>query len=80
LYLVEVQNLRDMKFISGTDRHQIALFPVSLDDSIDADNEVRFIDLFVDSLDLSSFGFKSDPLFKSFGIIHLDGYWHIQRT
>ena len=48
-----------MKFIKGQDRTQTFLFPVSLDDSIDMENEVRIIDLFVNSLDLSNFGFKT---------------------
>ena len=30
-----------MKFIQGQNRNQIALFPVSLDESIDPNNEVR---------------------------------------
>lgn len=49
-----------MKFIKGHDRTQTHLFPVSLDQSIDPDNEVRLIDLFVESLVLNDFGFKSD--------------------
>ena len=36
-----------IKFIQGHNRTQINLFPVSLDQSIDPDNEVRIIDLFV---------------------------------
>ncbi len=48
-----------MKFIKGKDRSQAVLFPVSLEHSIDPDNEVRFIDLFVDSLKLADFGFKT---------------------
>jgi hypothetical protein len=47
-----------MKFIQGNDRTQTHLFPVSLDLSIDPDNEVRLIDLFVESLPLADFGFK----------------------
>lgn len=47
-----------MKYIEGTPREQTHLFPVSLEDSIDSDNEVRLIDLFVDSLNLEDFGFK----------------------
>ncbi len=39
-----------MKFIKGQDRKQTYLFPVSLEESIEADNEVRLIDLFVDTL------------------------------
>jgi len=49
-----------MKYIQGQDRRQTHLFPVSLDESIDPDNEVRFLDLFVDSLVLKDFGFKED--------------------
>jgi len=49
-----------MKFISGTDRTQINLFPVSLDQTIAPDNEVRLIDMFVDSLPLDEFGFKKE--------------------
>lgn len=49
-----------MKFIQGQNREQTYLFPVSLDDAVDAENEVRLIDVFVDSLKLKEFGFKSD--------------------
>jgi len=49
-----------MKFIQGQDRFQTSLFPVSLDSSIDQDNEIRLIDLFVDSLELQSLGFDVD--------------------
>ena len=47
-----------MKYIQGTNRNQLTLFPVSLDDSIDPDNEVRIIDLFVDSLNFSKLRFR----------------------
>ena len=49
-----------MKFIEGSNRDQTHLFPVSLESAIDLNNEVRLIDLFVDSLDLSDLGFKTD--------------------
>jgi transposase len=49
-----------MKFIRGHSRTQINLFPVSLEESIDKDNEVRIIDLFVDSLSLIDYGFRMD--------------------
>jgi hypothetical protein len=48
-----------MKFIQGKDRTQSHLFPVCLDQSIDQDSEVRLIDLFVDSLNLADYGFKT---------------------
>lgn len=47
-----------MRFIIGKDRKQSALFPVSLEESIGVENEVRAIDLFVNSLDLEKMGFK----------------------
>ena len=47
-----------MKFINGTNRHQIEIYTSCLDETIDKDNEVRIIDLFVDSLKLSDFGFE----------------------
>jgi len=47
-----------MKYIQGQNRNQTCLFPVSLEDSIEFDNEVRLIDLFVNSLSLKDFGFK----------------------
>jgi transposase len=49
-----------MKFIQGQNRNQINLFPVSLDQSIDPENEVRIIDLFVESLSIKDYGFRTD--------------------
>ena len=43
-----------MKYIIGENRNQSYLFPISLEKSIDIDNEVRFIDVFVESLKLPS--------------------------
>lgn len=47
-----------MKFIQGYDRTQTALFPLTLEQSIGQDNEVRIIDLFVDNLPLDTYGFE----------------------
>ena len=49
-----------MKYINGQNREQIFIFPVSIDEAITKDNEVRIIDLFVESLDIKEFGFKVD--------------------
>ena len=51
-----------MKFIQGIPRHQAVLFATCLDDAIEADNEVRLIDVFVDSLKLEEFGFTLDQV------------------
>ena len=50
-----------MQFIQGKERTQSILFPESLDQIIEKDNEVRIIDLFVESINLSDFKF----LFKT---------------
>jgi transposase len=47
-----------MKYITGQDRTQIPLFTTSLDQAIDQGNEVRLIDMFVDTFNLADFGFK----------------------
>ncbi len=49
-----------MKYIKGHNRNQLVLFPTSLDAVIEQDNEVRFIDLFIESLDIADMNFKVD--------------------
>ena len=49
-----------MKYIEGQNRNQLVIFPTSLNDVIDHDNEVRFIDLFVESLEIADIGFRVD--------------------
>lgn len=46
-----------MRYIEGVSRTEIILFPDSLDDYISEDNPVRFIDEYVNTLDLKEFGF-----------------------
>ena len=48
-------------FIEGEDRHQATLFPERLDDYIAEDSAVRVIDVFIDDLDISGLGFKTEP-------------------
>lgn len=47
-----------MGYIEGIDRNQVILFPEVIDDYIEEDNPVQFIDAFVDTLDLIELGFK----------------------
>jgi len=49
------------RFIKGESRSQITLFPEAVDEYIEEDNPVRVIDVFVDDLDLSVLGFKTEP-------------------
>ena len=51
-----------MKYIQGQNRAQTYLFPVSLEEAVDANNEVRLIDVFVGSLNLDEFGFKLEHI------------------
>jgi transposase len=46
-----------MQFIQGKNREQSLLFPESLDQIIEHDNEVRIIDLFVESISAEDFKF-----------------------
>jgi transposase len=46
-----------MAHISGFERDQLLLLPEAVDDYVGADNPVRFIDAFVEGLDLTEAGF-----------------------
>jgi transposase len=46
-----------MKHIEGFNRDQMDLFPEALDDYISQENPVRFINTFIDTLDLDQMGF-----------------------
>ncbi|HEY7159687.1 MAG TPA: IS1182 family transposase [Acidobacteriota bacterium] len=47
-----------MGYIKGEPREQSTLFPERIEDYVGKDNPVRFIDKYVDSLDLARLGFK----------------------
>lgn len=47
-----------MGFVQGVHRDQVVMFPESLDEYIADDNPVRFLNAFVDSLDLQALGFE----------------------
>jgi transposase len=46
-----------MTHLSGHDRSQLLLLPEAVDDYVGPDNPVRFIDAFVDGLDLAAASF-----------------------
>ena len=46
-----------MPHVQGVSRDAVVLLPPSLDEYISADNPVRFLDAFVDQLDLQGLGF-----------------------
>ena len=47
-----------MSYIEGADRQQAWLLPERLEDYVGAENPVRFLDAFVESLDLIALGFQ----------------------
>ena len=48
-------------FVEGEDRFQATLFPERLDDYVPEDSAVRVIDVFIDRLDISGLGFRTEP-------------------
>ena len=75
-----------IKFIQGQNRQQIILFPVSLDDAVGPENEARLIDVFVDSLKLDGFGFKTcfiengRPAYHPADLLKLYIYGYLNRV
>ena len=45
------------RFIEGGERDQLSLLPASLEDYVGQDNPVRFVDDFIDEVDLGAIGF-----------------------
>jgi len=74
-----------MKYIQGKDRSQLAIFPISMDASIDPNHEIRLIDLFVDSMDVENMGFKVDygengrPAYHPKDLLKLYIYGYLNR-
>lgn len=48
-----------MSHITGTDRSQLNMFPLSIDEMVAQENQVRVIDLFVNQFDFKQLGFKN---------------------
>lgn len=74
-----------MRFITGTNRNQLPLFALSIDEAIEQNNQIRLIDLFVDSLPLADFGFKFDfiengrPAYHPSDLLKLFIYGYLNR-
>jgi len=54
-------------FITGTSRDQLNLFEEKLDELISLDNPARFIDAYVEKLDLKKIGFKIPGIYGGKG-------------
>jgi len=75
-----------MTHIPGSDRSQLLLLPEAIDDYVGADNPVRFIDAFVDGLDLKAAGFTrveakatGRPGYAPGGLLKLYIYGYLNR-
>ena len=76
-----------MGHIFGADRSQLLLLPDAVDDYVGPDNPVRFIDAFVDSLDLKEAGFqrvrpndKGRPGYDPADLLKLYIYGYLNRV
>jgi len=76
-----------MSYIEGQDRKQTVLFPEILEDYIGEENPVRFIDVFIEGLDLSELGFgravpkeTGRPPYDPGDLLRLYVYGYLNRT
>ena len=73
-------------FIEGDNRQQATLFPERLDDYITEENPVRVVNVFIDSLDLTGLGFKTQaektgrPGFHPSTMLKLYVYGYLNRV
>lgn len=74
-----------MKYIQGQTREQISIFPISIDASIGKENIVRVIDFFVESLNITEIGFRTDygengrPAYHPKDLLKLFIYGYLNR-
>ena len=76
-----------MGYIEGEDRKQTVLFPEVLDDYISEENPVRFIEVFIEGLDLLGMGFQKAipkdtgrPPYDPGDLLRLYVYGYLNRT
>ncbi len=73
-------------FIEGEDRNQATLFPERLDDYVAEDSPVRVIDVFIDDLDISGLGFKTEandtgrPAYHATTMLKIYVYGYLNRV
>jgi transposase len=76
-----------MSYIEGEDRKQRLLFPEVLEDYVTQENAVRFIDVFIEGLNLSEMGFEraiakqtGRPPYDPGDLLRLYVYGYLNRT
>lgn len=77
-----------MNWIEGADRNQVHLFPASIEEYVGADNPVRFVDAFVNQMDLRAEGFifpkensqnRGRPSYRPGDLLKLYIYGYLHR-
>lgn len=78
---------RENPYITGPDRSQSIMFPELIDDYVSKENSVRFIDAYVDSLDLADLGFTHSipkqtgrPSYAPSDLLKLYIYGYLKKT
>lgn len=78
---------RDNPYITGPDRSQSIMFPDLIDEYVSEDNAVRFIDAYVDNLDLVELGFTHSipkltgrPSYAPSDLLKLCIYGYLKKT
>ncbi len=78
---------RETPCITGSDRSQTVMFPPFVDDYVSCDNQVRFIDAYMEELDLSEMGFTYSipeltgrPSYKFSDLLKLFIYGYLVRV
>ena len=76
-----------MHHVEGCDRDQAQLLPARVEDYVHRDNPVRFIDAFVDRLDLNEIGFArvepkdtGRPAYDPADLLKLYIYGYVNRV
>ena len=78
-----------MNWIEGTDRNQLAILPPRMEDYVGPDNPVRFLDAFVEQLDLRALGFlwpkennqdRGRPAYQRSDLLKLYLYGYLHRV
>ena len=73
-------------FIEGENRYQSTMFPERLDDYVGEDSAARVIDVFIDRLDLSGLGFKTEaadtgrPAYHASTMLKIYVYGYLNRV
>lgn len=84
---IQQDNLRETPYKTGADRFQTVMFPSVVDEYVSEDNPVRFVDAYVESLDLVEMGFTHSipkltgrPAYAPSDLLKLYIYGYLKKT